>query len=392
MKTMSIKTKVIVVLTTSLALGALALILLLRATYNQNVHILSTTALTSAQRTFENVKAKEFASLGLVTSGMANIDGVRELFMKGDREGLHAYLEPLYKDLKERGINVVTFLDKDAKAFLRMLTPTAFGDSLAKLTTIKTTMQTQQVTAGIDLAKPGLSNGSCRPFRDKDGNLIGYIVAGGSLDHFLETMKRQTSDDYVLMGYKSFLDEKLYRSTRKAKGQPDTWDQFSNVIVLSKTMEPSMDEPYEAELKELPADGRLLGQVAVGGSTYVRGVFPLYDAAGRTIGGIFASHDITGIHRSMQKVQNLSLVMLVLLMLVLSITLAAILHRLIFARLKRTMEVVTRVVGGEFTTKIVPVSHDEVGHLEELFEQFRTIFVGIVDDLSTQQRDEDKTA
>lgn len=390
MKTISIKAKVIVVISTCLAIGAVAFIGLVRSSYNKNVQILSSAALTSAQRTFDSLKAEELSSLALASSGLANLQGVRDLFLKGDRDELYTYINPLYQDLKNKGVTVLTFTDKDGNAFLRMLNPTSFGDSLAKITTIRKAMETHQVAAGIDLAKPGLSAGSCRPFLDKDGSIIGYIVVGGTLDRFLGAMKAQSSDDYIMMGYKSFLDEKLYRNTRKAKSQPDTWDQFRNIVVLAKTIEPQTAYNYEADLQNLPAEGKLLGQDEVNEGTYVRGVFPLYDAAGRVIGGIFATHDITALHDGMKKVQSIVIVALVVLMLVLSVTIAMILNRLVFARLRRTMDVVTRVVGGEFTREIVPVSFDEVGHLEALFEQFRVVFVGVVDDLSHRQTEEQR--
>jgi len=67
-----------------------------------------------------------------------------------------------------------------------------------------------------------------------------------------------------------------------------------------------------------------------------------------------------------------------------------VLNKLVFVRLRRTMDIVTRVVGGEFSQKIVSASPDEVGQLEDLFEQFRTIFVGVVDEVSKQRTEEEK--
>lgn len=393
MKAISIKTKVILVLIFSLALGAVLQIGLVRDSYERNVAMVADSALSSAQHTFDSLKARQLSSLALASSALANVDAIRDLFQKGDREAFNDYLTPLYKDLKSRGIPIVTFTDKEGTAFLRMQNPKTFGDSLKAITTIRKTMQTKEVAAGVDLAKPGLSAGSCRPILDKDGTAIGYVVVGGTIDQFVDTMKAQTSDDYILMGYKSFLDEKLYHSGRKARGQPDTWDQFGTILVFGKTIEPQATDQYEKDLQNLPASGRLLERASVNGKTVVRGVFPLYDAAGIAIGGIFVQHDITALHQGMKRVQNLAIVVLIALTLLLSITIALVLNRLVFVRLKRTMDIVTRVVGGEFSQRIVPASADEVGRLEELFEQFRTIFVGLVDEVTKQQaQDEDKPA
>jgi HAMP domain-containing protein len=91
----------------------------------------------------------------------------------------------------------------------------------------------------------------------------------------------------------------------------------------------------------------------------------------------------------MQRVQNLAIVVLIVLTVLLSAAITVVLNKLVFARLKRTMNIVTRVVGGEFSQKIVATSADEVGRLEELFEQFRTIFVGLVDEMTKQQAEDD---
>jgi methyl-accepting chemotaxis protein len=213
---------------------------------------------------------------------------------------------------------------------------------------------------------------------------------GGSLDDFLSTMKSQTADDYTLMGYKSFLDEKMYRNGRTAKGLPDTWGQFGSIAVLATSMEVPADGHYETALQDLSSSGRLLEPSEAGGNTFVNGVFPLYDAAGSPIGGIFARHDITALHKGMKKVQVLGVVAVIILTLLLCLAITAVLNKLVFLRLRRTMDIVTRVVGGEFSQKIVPTSADEVGQLEFLFEQFRTIFIGVVEDVSKQRAADEK--
>jgi HAMP domain-containing protein len=391
MKGISIQAKVIAILVLSLTVGAAVQIALVRNSYERSVAMVAESALSSARRTFDNLKAKELASLALASAPYANVEAIRELFVKGDREGLYAYVTPLYNDYKSKGLPIATFIDKEGKAFLRMQNIQSFGDSLAKITTIKMAMETKDIAAGIDLARPGLSRGSCRPLLAKDGSVLGYVVVGGPIDQFVATMKSQTSDDYILMGYKTFLDEKLYRSVRKAKGEPDTWDQFGGILVLAKTIEPQASHPYEKDLQDLPVEGKLLGQVTHDGRTVVRGVFPLYDAANRAFGGIFVEHDITALQQGMEHVQKLSVVALLVLTLLLCLAIAIVLQRLVFVRLKRTMDVVTRVVGGEFNKQIVPTSADEVGRLEELFEQFRSIFVGLVDDVSKQQGEDKKS-
>lgn len=390
MKTISIKAKAIIVLVCSLAIGAAALVALVRDSYKKNVAIVAGSALQSAQRTFDNLKVQDLKSLTLASAALANLDGVRELFTKGDRDGLFAYVAPTYNELRETGIGFMLFLDPKGSVFLRMHAPQSYGDSLQHNSNVKHAIDTQQTSLGVYLAKPGLVAESCRPFRDKAGAIIGYIIVSKAFEQFLAAMKRQTSDDYVLVAQKSFLDEGLYKKSQKAKGQPDRWGQFTNVVIIGQTLEPPGNEGYQEALAGLSADGRLLGEAEVDGGTFIRGVFPLVDPTGKPSGGIFVRHDISALHSGMKSVQTTAMLAIVVLMLLLSVAISAVLSKLVFSRLKRTMDVATRVVGGEFSHRIVPASNDEVGQLEMLLEQFRTIFVGVVDELSKLQASDDK--
>jgi HAMP domain-containing protein len=54
------------------------------------------------------------------------------------------------------------------------------------------------------------------------------------------------------------------------------------------------------------------------------------------------------------------------------------LTRLVFRRLDHIVMVATRVVGGDYKTEIRVSSDDEVGQFEQLFEQFRQVFVDVL--------------
>jgi hypothetical protein len=54
------------------------------------------------------------------------------------------------------------------------------------------------------------------------------------------------------------------------------------------------------------------------------------------------------------------------------------LNRLVFQHLDHIIQVATRVVGGDFETQIQVGSRDEIGSFEQLFEQFRSVFVDLL--------------
>lgn len=60
--------------------------------------------------------------------------------------------------------------------------------------------------------------------------------------------------------------------------------------------------------------------------------------------------------------------------------------RLIIRRLNGLIDTATRVVGGDCDTQVIPSSKDEIGQFEGLFEQFRTVFVGLVHEVEERNR------
>src|ERR1019366_10225279 len=101
------------------------------------------------------------------------------------------------------------------------------------------------------------------------------------------------------------------------------------------------------------------------------------DAAGNTVGAMFVVRDISAAYVAMWHTQNF-LVLIIVLSLALGIVLVlTLLNRLVFRRLNHIIKVATRLVGGDYESEIRVSSDDEVGQFEQLFEQFRRVFVDL---------------
>lgn len=83
------------------------------------------------------------------------------------------------------------------------------------------------------------------------------------------------------------------------------------------------------------------------------------------------------------------LLAIILLMALTGIVMCVLFNRLIVARLERLIRVAKRVVGGEFNVEVVPSAQDEVGKFEELFEQFRRVFVNLVGNIENEPATQD---
>lgn len=386
MKSTSIKTKVILVIALSLIAGALALIFFVQKSYEQNVDLVARQSLDSARKSYRNMEQNDYRGLVVASTGFLQDAHMRDLYAKRDRAGLIKYLKPITDDLKANyDVSLFSFVDPDKKMFLRMLQPKKFGDAI-KMQVLENAIKTKGIATGSELGKAGYALRCTRPCFDNSGKLIGYFLIGDTYDSFLSTMKSQTGDEYTMVGLKSLCDEKKYHAGQIQKNLKDTWNDFKNVVVLSATTDDHGTANYDAELQSVPADGRLLGAVTKGGKTIIRGVFPLIDLANKNIGGVFVEHDITPLYTGMQSVRTSAIIAIVILMVFISIVIAALLNSLVFTRLSKTMDVATRMVGGDYETQIVPGSDDEVGRLELLLEQFRNVFVNTIKDMESDSK------
>jgi signal transduction histidine kinase len=115
-----------------------------------------------------------------------------------------------------------------------------------------------------------------------------------------------------------------------------------------------------------------------GNSVLVRGIFPIHDAAGNNVGAMFVVRDISAFYLSMRHTQNVLVLMTVLSLAIGIVFVLTLLDRLVFRRLNHIIMVATRVVGGDYETEIRVSSDDEVGQFEQLFEQFRRVFVDLL--------------
>ena len=132
---------------------------------------------------------------------------------------------------------------------------------------------------------------------------------------------------------------------------------------------------FQGELSAVPQEGKVLERLQDGNSVFVRGIFPIRDAAGNTVGAMFVVRDISGFYLAMQRTQKILVLLTVVALMIGTVLVLTLLNRLVFRRLEHIIDVATRVVGGDYDSEIQISSDDEVGQFEMLFEQFRRVFV-----------------
>ncbi|HSN14566.1 MAG TPA: HAMP domain-containing protein, partial [Anaeromyxobacteraceae bacterium] len=193
--------------------------------------------------------------------------------------------------------------------------------------------------------------------------------------------KEQTGDEYGLLVEKSALDEKEYAGT--LAGKRNNWNDRPDTVVIDSTTPDQSIMELSGGFASIPEDGRLLQEISRGKATYVRGVLPVKDAAGRRAGALFVVHDITPIHESMAVTRREMIAALAFFTVLLTALLLVLLQRVVVRRLVRMRtameDVGARLAGGDYDVKAPPaMAKDELGEFETFFGGFISVVSGLL--------------
>ncbi len=379
MKWNLIRTKVLAALVACLVVGVGGTLALMHYSFARNSQALAVASVSSAQKLFTILENREISKMTVVSETLIVNPQVRDAFAAKDRSRLIELTAPLYSKLKSQGITNWMFHtpEPDMTVFLRLHNPPLFGDHLNRFVD-KEVARTHAIVTGNELAKAGFAVRILRPVYDAQGGVTGYIELGEELGQFIHAMKSQTGDDYGLLLSKKFVDRQFWADSNAVWKRRDNWSDNPNFVVADKTTTTDSIMRFQGDLAEVPGDGKVLERFHDGNSVFIRGIFPIRDAAGNTVGAMFVVRDISAVYVAMQHTQNILVLLTVVSLTVGILLVLTLLNRLVFRRLKHIITVATRVVGGDYETEIRVGSDDEVGQFEQLFEQFRRVFVDLL--------------
>jgi HAMP domain-containing protein len=278
--------------------------------------------------------------------------------------------------LKSEGITNWMFHtpEPDMTVFLRLHNPPKFGDRLNRFMD-KEAARTHAIVVGNELARAGFAVRILRPFYDSHGAVTGYVEFGEELGQFIHAMKSQTGDEYGLLLSKKFVDRQFWADSNAVWKRRDNWNDNPSFVVADKTTATDSIIQFQGDLAAVPSQGKVLERFRDGSFVFVRGIFPIRDAAGNIVGAMFVVRDISGFYLAMRHTQTVLVLLTVGALGLGTFLVLSLLNRLVFRRLERIIVVATRVVGGDYESEIQVTSNDEVGRFEQLFEQFRLVFV-----------------
>jgi HAMP domain-containing protein len=372
---MSIRAKVIL----AIAAGMLALALgtgaLLRASGQRSIRIAAEQAIAGTGQAFAAMERADVEKLDTTLRALSANAAIVDAFERRDRARLEAAVAPVFEALKtNHDVTHLYFIEPEPsrKVFLRAHRPALRGDVVDRATLLRA-IDTLSLGAGLELGQTAFALRVVRPWYEKKGELIGFAELGEEIDHFLARMKAETHDDYGLLVEKSFLDSKEWAAVRA--GKRNNWGDHAREVVVNATVPEDVITPFGRDASSIPDAGLLLAEEERDGKTFVRGIVPVKDAAGRRAGGLVVLHDITALHESMDAARRGIYLTLAGMSLVLGFLLYLVVDRAVLQRvdrLRRSMDgLAGRLAAGDRDLRApAATASDEVGKAEDALHQF----------------------
>ncbi len=388
MKTTSIQFKLLVFVFGILILGTIAVLYSVNKSYKKNVRLAATQSIINSQKSFANLIENDVKMMRASLDALTNSAELRSNFSKRDTASLFALASPIFIKMKaDAGISHWYFLNPapDTRCFLRVHNPKIHSDVIARKTYLNA-ITDKTFSAGLELGKTAFALRAVMPYMSAKGDsIIGYMELGEEIEHFLISMKTQTENEYGLLIKKEYLNENDWASVRKTKNLENNWNVFKDVLLVDLTTKDEHLVDIDIDIEKLPDEGKVLETISNNEREYVKGVFPIYDTGKQKVGAIFLLHEITKLSNEMRQTELNVILSVLVTMLLIILLLTVMLNKLIIKRLNNIVSIATRVVGGDFESKIQPSSTDEIGQFESLFEQFRQVFVNLMKELEELQ-------
>lgn len=188
----------------------------------------------------QDLMASEFKSVaeqfGTLVDLMTADLGLKAAWKAGDRQALLKVAAPMLQDLKsQERLTHFYFIDTNGVCFLRVHDPDNYGDTISRFTLVQTA-QTGEPTHGLELGGFGtLAFRSVHPWI-MDGELVGYIELGQSIDHVMHHLHDIVDVELTVVVHKAHLDSALWTQGRRMFGQTEDWSRFKTCVVSSGTM------------------------------------------------------------------------------------------------------------------------------------------------------------
>jgi len=339
--------------------------------YSMLLNMDSEAAIKEQADKFELIKQKDIETMSAAIDMFAEDEEYKNIFISGDREALYKKGLPLYEKLEAKySITHFYFHLTDGVNFLRLHDKEKYDDKIERFT-FKEAKYTQKIGTGLELGKTAFALRVVKPYY-KGEKLIGYIELGKEIGHFLQILKGESEDNFMIIADKKYLDETLWASVRESANSRNNWNDDENYLIINSTFDGQEDIEKSAkdcssteniESIRLGDGPMLLGDYNVNGETIQCGGFNMKDAGGNDVGAVFVLRDITEYKLAILKEWIVLIGGAIVVLFILSLGIFSYISKVIINPLKKIEKGTEEIAKGDLDKRIEVFYDDEIGSL-----------------------------
>jgi len=261
----------------------------------------------SIDRMLRNAIDRDAELLSALTVSLKEDKRIQKAWLEKDRKELLRITEPIFEDLRVKyRVTHFYFHDTERICFLRVHNPPRFGDLINRFT-MEDAVKKGTPVYGLELGPFGtFALRTVHPWLI-NGKLAGYIELGEEIEHLTPRLSEELGVELVLSIDKKHIDRSKWKEGLKMMGRTGNWDQFSDFIVIDRTIDIYSPEINDSMKKSHPEHADMLPDVESNSQRYRCGFAPLIDAAGTHVGDAVVVKDIT---TELTEMRNLTLVII----------------------------------------------------------------------------------
>lgn len=381
---LSIKGKMLVLISFCLIAGVASNLVFTYSFFQNSINDIAKQSLKTSQERMQSLEASDIKMLSSTLVALLNNNEIKNAFIEKDREKLYALSEPIFKTLRENYKITHWYFhnpEPESTNFLRVHSFEKFGDVIERFT-YKNSVQSKGFGVGKELGQTAFALRVVHPYYDSKGNLIGYMELGQEIEHFLQIMKQETGTEYGMFVSKAYLNHDIWTSARSAKNLNDNWDDMNDLVLIDTTTEDIAS--INNNIQKVWNGNDSYKRFSEGNKMYIQSVFPISDAGGREVGGVFIVQDITTQYNNLKTQMINSTLLSIVLFLIVGLVIRFILSK-ITSGLNQIVELIKNIAegAGDLTKRIQIQSRDEVGELARWFNVFIDKTHGVVSEVKS---------
>lgn len=261
------------------------------------------------QQANDTGKAMKALLVELMGQEVATMQSVQDILMADPRihramvardpRALLALTSGLLLELKQRhAITHLYFITPDRKVLLRTHEPDHAGDRIDRYVMLEAERSGHTAWGNEQGTNGAFTLRASTPWF-VDGKLVGYIELGAELEDLFSQITSTVDGQVLLLLNKRFLDEATYREYQQRRRIQENWDEFRDVIVLSRstTEIPAGVRAYLAGPRGAEGTQQPLRSTDGGVTTQVVEQ-ELVNSRGQKVGSLLVMTDVSGLART----------------------------------------------------------------------------------------------